>query len=94
MISPTVLFNMIMGIIGSLSVFGMAYVATSGGPAYATWFYVLHLFTNAFQWLRMGYASALAWLFFVIVLIITLAQFRLSNRWVFYASEAGAGEVE
>jgi multiple sugar transport system permease protein len=85
LISPTMFFNTVLAIIGSLSVFSLAYIATGGGPAYASYFYVYHLFTNAFQFSRMGYASALAWLFFLIVLVITGVQFRVSDRWVFYA---------
>ena len=85
MISPTLFFNLIMGIIGSLKVFAMAYVATDGGPSRATWFYALHLYNWAFHYFEMGYAAALAWIFAVILIIITLIQFALSNRWVYYA---------
>jgi len=84
MLSPTVFFNLVIGIIGSLSVFSVAYIATNGGPAYATWFYVLHLFNQAFQFHNMGYASALAWLFFAFVLLLTGVQLKLSGRWVYY----------
>ncbi len=85
LISPTMFFNVVLTIIGSLSVFSLAYIATGGGPNYATYFYVYHLFKNAFDFSRMGYASAMAWVFFLIVLVLTLIQFRLSSRWVFYA---------
>lgn len=85
MLSPTLFFVMVMGIISSLSVFSVAYIATSGGPAYATWFYVLHLFQQAFKFYAMGYASALAWIFFVLVLVLTGVQLKLSGRWVYYA---------
>ena len=91
LISPTVLFNVVLGVIAALSVFSLAYIATGGGPAYATLFYVYHLFNNAFQFSQMGYASALAWIFLVIVLVLTLLQFRLSDRWVYYAG--GDAEV-
>jgi len=87
MISPTLLFNLIMGVIGALKVFTLAYVATSGGPARATWFYALHLYTVTFQYYEMGYGAALAWFFAFIVILITLFQFRLSRQWVFYAGE-------
>jgi multiple sugar transport system permease protein len=87
MISPTMFFNLIISIIGALSVFSISYIATGGGPAYATYFYVYYLFNNAFQFSRMGYASALAWIFLVIVLVLTVVQFSLSKRWVFYAGE-------
>jgi len=84
MISPTVLFNLILGIIGSFNVFTIAYVATEGGPNYATWFYMLHLYYNAFSWFQMGYACALAWFLFIIVVTLTLIQLALSKRWVYY----------
>lgn len=87
MLSPTIFFNLIMGLIGSLKVFTSAFVATQGGPAYSTWFYLLHLYNKAFQVLEFGYASALAWIFFVIVVSLTILQFRLSSKWVYYESE-------
>ena len=89
MISPTMFFNLILGIIGALRVFTVAYVATEGGPAYATWFYILHLYTQAFKYFNMGYASALAWIFFIILITFTYFQVRTSRRWVFYAGETG-----
>jgi len=87
MISPTILFNLVLGVIGSLKVFTSAYVATGGGPQYATWFYALHLYQHAFQYFRMGYGSALAWLFAVVLLIFTYLQMSLSGRWVYYGGE-------
>lgn len=84
MISPVILFNLILGIIGTFSVFSIAYIATDGGPNYATWFYMLHLYYNAFSYFQMGYASALAWIFFVLIFILSFIQIRLSNRWVYY----------
>jgi multiple sugar transport system permease protein len=85
MISPALFFNLVMGIIGALKAFSMAYVATQGGPSRATWFYALHLYQEGFQYFEMGYAAALAWIFAVIIILITLIQFRLSSRWVYYA---------
>jgi multiple sugar transport system permease protein len=85
MISPTILFNLVLGIIGALKVFSLAYVATQGGPAWATWFFALHIFRNAFEYFQMGYASALAWIFAAILMILTLIQVRASQRWVYYA---------
>ena len=85
MISPTLFFNMVMGIIGALKVFSIAFVATYGGPAYATWFYALHIYRWAFEYLEMGYGAALAWIFAVICMAFTLTQVRLSGRWVYYA---------
>lgn len=84
MISPVILFNLILGIIGSFSVFSISYIATEGGPNYATWFYMLHLYYNAFSYFQMGYASALAWIFFVLIFILSFIQIKLSNRWVYY----------
>ena len=84
MISPVILFNLILGVIGSFSVFSVAYIATEGGPNYATWFYMLHLYYNAFSYLQMGYASALAWIFFILIFILSYIQIKLSNRWVYY----------
>ena len=84
MISPVILFNLILGVIGSFSVFSVAYIATEGGPNYATWFYMLHLYYNAFSYFQMGYASALAWIFFVLIFILSFIQIKLSNRWVYY----------
>jgi len=84
LLSPTIFFNLVVGIIGALKVFALAFVATEGGPAGATWFYILHLYTTAFANLELGYASALAWFFFVVVLLLTVFQNRLSKRWVHY----------
>jgi multiple sugar transport system permease protein len=85
MISPTIFFNLVLGIIGALQVFTTALIATRGGPANATWFYALHIYTNAFQYFSMGYAAALAWMFFVVMFVFTAIQFRVSSRWVYYA---------
>jgi multiple sugar transport system permease protein len=87
LISPVVFFNLVLGVIATFSVFTFAYVATNGGPAYATWFYVLHLYYNAFDWLQMGYASALSWILFAILSVFTYLQFRMARRWVYYAGE-------
>jgi len=90
MLSPTIFFLMVLSIIGNLKVFTESYVLTQGGPLNSTLFYVYNLFNNAFVYFRMGYASALAWVFFILVLILTLAQFRLADRWVYY--EVGGAE--
>ncbi len=84
MMTPTIFFNLVISIIGTFQVFSTAYVATNGGPVNATLFYVLYLYRMAFQSFWMGYASALAWVLFVIILVFTLIQWRLSQRWVFY----------
>ena len=84
LISPTIFFNLVLGIIGSFGVFTIAYVATTGGPNYATWYFMLHLYYNAFEYFQMGYASALAWLLFIIIVSLTIVQLRLSKDWVYY----------
>ncbi len=84
MISPVILFNVLLGVIGSFSVFSLAYVATDGGPSYATYFYVLHLYYSAFTYFQMGYASALAWVFFLIIFVLSFIQIKTSDRWVYY----------
>jgi multiple sugar transport system permease protein len=87
LITPTVFFNLVLGIIFALRTFDVAFIATNGGPARATWFISLHIYQNAFVTFDMGYASALSWLFFIVLFGLTYLQFRLSGRWVFYAGE-------
>lgn len=87
MITPTIFFNLVLGIIFALRTFDVALVATNGGPARATWFLSLHIYQNAFVSFDMGYASALSWLFFVLLFGFTYVQFRTSSQWVFYAGE-------
>ncbi len=84
LMTPTLFLNLVMQIIGSFQVFSVAFIVTRGGPRYATLFYMLHLYNNAFAYFRMGYASALAWLLFVLIVMMTLVVVRSSNRWVFY----------
>jgi multiple sugar transport system permease protein len=87
MLSPVIFFNMIMGIIGALRVFDTAFVATGGGPSYATWFISLHIYRTAFMYFDMGYAAAVAWILVVIIVSLTILQFALSRTWVFYQGE-------
>jgi multiple sugar transport system permease protein len=87
MISPAIFFTLIIGFIGSFQVFTQAYIMTQGGPADSTLFYVLYLYRYAFSYFKMGYASAMAWLLFVIVVALTFVQFRLSSRWVYYGGQ-------
>jgi len=84
MISPAMFFNLVLGIINALQVFTQAWVATDGGPFYASWFFALHIYQQSFSYFRMGYGSALAWIFAVIVMALTIANVRLSDRWVYY----------
>jgi multiple sugar transport system permease protein len=87
MLTPYILFNLIMGLIGTFQIFTQAYVMTQGGPLDSTLFYAYALFNNAFRYLRLGYASAMAWVLFAIVLVLTVLQLRLSKRWVYYEAE-------
>lgn len=82
--TPTIFYNMVTGVIGTFQVFNQAYVMTQGGPNNATLFYIYYLYRTAFTEGQMGYASALAWVLFVIVMIITVALFRNARRWVYY----------
>jgi multiple sugar transport system permease protein len=84
MVSPVILFSLIISIIGSFQVFDLAYIMTRGGPGTETLFYVLYIYRNGFEFFRMGYASALAWVLFLIILALTFINFRLSGRWVHY----------
>ncbi len=92
MVSPTVFFVLITGIIGSFQVFTNTYVMTQGGPSNSTMMYVLYLFNLAFQQFRMGYASALAWVYFIILMFFTLLIFRSSAAWVYYETGIAGGE--
>ncbi len=87
MMTPIIFFNLVMGVIGTFQYFTNAYVMTRGGPADATLFYNLYLYQNAFNYMKMGYASALAWVLFVIVLLLTLLIFRSSAAWVYYEGQ-------
>ncbi|MGN6506721.1 MAG: extracellular solute-binding protein, partial [Tepidisphaeraceae bacterium] len=84
MLSPLIFYNLVMGIIGSFQVFTQAYIMTGNGPENATLFYVLNLYRQAFEFHNMGYASAMAWVLFVIVLLLTLAVFKGSKSLVYY----------
>lgn len=84
LLSPTTFFVTIVSLIGSFQVFDLAFVMTKGGPANATNTIVYYVYQNAFEFYRMGYASAAAMILFAIILLITLFQYRLQNRWVHY----------
>ena len=87
MITPVLFFNLIMGMIGSFQVFTQALVMTAGGPNNASLYLVLYLYRNAFQYFKMGYAAALAWVLFAIIMVFTLLVFRSSSLWVYYEGE-------
>ncbi|HEY0866985.1 MAG TPA: sugar ABC transporter permease, partial [Fimbriimonas sp.] len=85
MISPVILFNGIMGIIGTLQIFTQPYVMFPGGtPARSTYFYAMYLFDNAFRYNKMGYASAMGWLMFLVILVLTLTALKVSEKHVHY----------
>jgi multiple sugar transport system permease protein len=90
MMTPVLFFNLIMGIIGSFQVFTTAFIATGGGPNNATLFYVLYIYRQGFEFAKMGYASTLAWVLFIIVLLVTLIQFWTAGTWVYYEAERKA----
>ncbi|TCZ78795.1 sugar ABC transporter permease [Paenibacillus albiflavus] len=89
LLSPTIFFNLIMGIIGTFQMFTEAYVLTKGGPNYETTFYMYYLYNNAFKYFKMGIASAQAWILFLVILVFTLIVIRISRKWVYYEGEAG-----
>lgn len=90
MMTPTILFNLIMGMIGTFQAFSEAYIMTNGGPSNSTLLYVFYLYRTAFTDSRMGYASALAWLLFAVIIVVTTIIFRTARHWVYYESEGQA----
>lgn len=84
MLSPTLFFVLVITLINSFQVFEQTYVLTRGGPANATLTLSYHIYENAFQFFQMGYASAESYVLFAFVFVITLVQFKLQHRWVFY----------
>ncbi len=91
-ISPMTLFLVIMGLIGSFQYFSQGFIFADGaqsigGPENSMLFYAIYLYQNAFSFLKMGYASAMAWILFVIVLILTIFVFRSSAKWVYYGGD-------
>lgn len=87
MMTPVIFFNFVVGIIGNFQVFAPALIMTKGGPQDATLFMVLYIYRNAFEYSKIGYAAALSWLLFVIIIVLTIVQFRFSGRWVYYETE-------
>ncbi len=89
LMTPTIFFNLVMGIIGTFQVFSVVFVLTDGmgGPVNSTLVYLIYIYRNAFNYLRMGYASSMAWVLFVIVLILTLVQFQTARFWVVYETD-------
>jgi multiple sugar transport system permease protein len=92
MLTPSIFFNLVFGIIASFQVFDQVFLLTGGigssvlgGPNYASYVYAIYLYQTAFQYGRIGYAAALGWIMFAALLVITLLIFRTSRSWVFYA---------
>ncbi|MFC3495301.1 carbohydrate ABC transporter permease [Glycomyces rhizosphaerae] len=86
-ITPVIFFNLIMGLIGAFQIFSQVYILTGGGPNNASKTVVPLLFDEAFKFYHFGYASAVAWLLFVVIMAFTLIAFRTSRKWVFYETE-------
>ena len=86
LISPVIFLNFIVGIINLFQTFTVAFIATRGGPINSSLFYVLYIYRKGFKSFSMGYASGLAWILFIIILVITAIQFYLSRNWVYYKS--------
>jgi multiple sugar transport system permease protein len=84
MLTPVIFFNLVMGVIGAFQFFTPAYIMTNGGPEDSTQFYALYLFSRAWRYLDMGYASAMAWVLFLVVVVFTGVLFRFQRKWVHY----------
>ena len=87
MVTPAILFSLLTGMIAAFQTFANAWIMTDGGPIRSTEFYVLYLYDNGFRFFRMGYASAMAWILFGVVVVVTVILFRTSARWVYYGGE-------
>ena len=85
MISPVILFNVVMAIIGTFQVFAEPYIMTGGGPEDKTRFVAMFVYDQAFQFQRVGYGSAVAWVLFLMIVILTVLAFRISQKRVYYA---------
>jgi multiple sugar transport system permease protein len=90
LLSPTIFFNLVLSVITTFQSFTSAFVATNGGPLDSTLFLVLYIYRQAFEFFHMGYAAALAWVLFVIIMVLTLLLMRTQKFWVFYLGERSA----
>lgn len=90
LMTPSIFFTLVLGIIGTFQIFAQIFVLTDGmgGPQNSTLVYMIYLYRNAFNFFRMGYASAMAWVLFVLILLLTWVQFRIARRWVYYEAES------
>jgi multiple sugar transport system permease protein len=91
MLSPVLLFNLVLGIIGSFQSFTNALVMTNGGPSQSTLFLVLYIYRNAWQYNQMGYAAALSWALFAVILVVVLIMFRVTSSRVYYGGTTRGG---
>jgi multiple sugar transport system permease protein len=91
MLSPVLLFTLVLGIIGTFQSFTNALIITNGGPSNASLFYVLYIYRNAWSYNQMGYAAALSWLLFVVIFVITVLVFRITSARVFYPGSTVRG---
>jgi len=89
LLTPTILFNIITSLIAAFQTIVLAFVMTGGGPAQATYFYSLHVYRNAFTHFKMGYASAMAWVMFVLIVLLTGLILKSSKYWVHYEADGG-----
>ncbi|MGG2918434.1 carbohydrate ABC transporter permease [Brevibacillus parabrevis] len=94
MISPTLLFNLIMTIISAFQQLSLALLLTGGGPLQSTYFYAMYAYDNAFKYFKMGYASANSWFMFLIILVLTFIVFKTSGGWVYYEGDNRKGGEE
>jgi multiple sugar transport system permease protein len=83
-LTPVIFFNLVMGIIGAFQYFTQAYIMTQGGPQESTTFYPLYVFTRAWRYLDMGYASAMAWVLFLVIMVVTGVIMKTHSKWVYY----------
>ncbi|NRS18744.1 sugar ABC transporter permease [Brevibacillus sp. HB1.4B] len=94
MVSPTILFNLIMTIISAFQQLSLALLLTGGGPLQSTYFYAMYAYDNAFKYFKMGYASANSWFMFAIILVLTFIVFKTSGKWVYYEGDNRKGGEE
>jgi len=91
-LSPIVFFNLVMQMVNAFQEFTGAFVITNGGPMKATYLYVMKLYDEGFQFFKMGYASALSWVLFIIIVVVTTFVFKTSDKWVFYSDDKGGSK--
>lgn len=87
LMTPSIFFVLVTSVIGSFQTFTTVYIMTEGGPGWSTLMYGLHLYNNAFVYLKMGYAASMAWIMFLVILLLTVLQMLGARRWVYYEGE-------